>query len=347
MNPSLRTLARAASAASLVFATACGRLGFASLDAAPAMDAMDDAVTPDAATLDAGTPDAVAPDAAMPAADAAVSARPTLCGFASGQWHLEASLVAAASSRADEGESRLSADGLTLFFARFGDGTFALRRARLSDPFAGPLTMVQGVGGSDVGLAPERTGPFAWVARDQAGLTRRHDIWRMTRTMDAPITYAFDREETALNSDDEEYDPAISSDALRLYYVSPRPGFGQEILMASRASVAQMFGAGVVVAGLSSTAHEDNPTFTDDETVVVFGRIAATAGAQKDLFVARRGSHGEAFGPAIALSEINTSREETETFLRSDGCELFFSRNDGPPDQLELYRAVVVAGPPR
>jgi hypothetical protein len=341
----LRTLARAAAAASLVLATACGRLGFAPVDAAPVMDGnepLDAAPAMDASsTLDASLPDA------SPSTDAPASARPALCGFAAGQWHLEASLVAAASSPADEGESRLSSDGLTLFFARFGDGTFALRRARLSDPFAGPLTMVQGLSGIDVGLTPERSGPFAWVARDQAGVTRRHDIWRMTRTSEAPLTYAFDREESALNSAEDEYDPLISTDALRLYYVSPRGALGQEILMASRASAAQMFGAGVAVAGLSSPAHEDNPTLTDDETVLIFGRVDAVAGAQKDLFVARRSTRVDAFGPAISLSEINTNREETESYVRGDGCELFFSRNEGPPNQLEIYRAVVVAGPPR
>jgi hypothetical protein len=345
MTPSLRTLARATTAASLVLATACGRLGFAPLDAAPTTDAsgpLDAAPAMDASsTLDASSPDA------SPSADASASARPALCGFAAGQWHLEASLVTTASSPADEGESRLSSDGLTLFFARFGDGTFALRRARLSDPFAGPMTRVEGLGGSDVGLTPERSGPFAWVARDQAGVTRRHDIWRMTRKSEAPLTYAFDREESALNGVEDEYDPLISTDALRLYFVSPRGALGQELLMASRASAAQMFGAGVAVAGLSSTAHEDNPTLTDDETVLVFGRIEARGGAQKDLFVARRATRGEAFEPAISLVEINTSREETESYLRGDGCELFFSRNEGPPNQLEIYRAVVIAGPPR
>jgi hypothetical protein len=324
-------------ALSMLVLCACGRIGYDPIDART--DARDLADSPigsnrsDVADREAGQ-------------DASVGARPALCGFDAGQWHVESTRLTATSSNAEEAEPRLSADGLTLFFVRYGVGGFFVRRATRADPFSGPVVAVGGVEGGGVGLSPAGDGSFAWIARSQSGLTRRSDLWRMRRSSTAPLAYAYDVEETALNTDEAEWDPVLSRDTLRIYFVSPRGAMGQQILTATRPSTAALFGAPSEVVGVNTSGHEDNPSLTEDESVIVFSR-RATDDMPRDLFIATRPARDAPFAPATPLVELNSERNETEPYLSGDGCELFYAVEEPQPARFELYHGRIVAGPPR
>ena len=66
-----------------------------------------------------------------------------------------------------------------------------------------------------------------------------------------------------------------------------------------------------------------NPQISADGRTLVF----AAMGDGSDLFISERSNPDAAWGTAVPISEVNTSRDETDPWLSADGRRLYFSRD--------------------
>src|SRR5262249_10854074 len=69
--------------------------------------------------------------------------------------------------------------------------------------------------------------------------------------------------------DDDERDPWISNDGLRLYYAFRRKDQDSDIYLATRSDVTASFGKGVAQVNVNTTQDEDRPALTPDEKTFV------------------------------------------------------------------------------
>jgi len=80
------------------------------------------------------------------------------------------------------------------------------------------------------------------------------------------------------------------------------------------------------VAGIKTTAAEQNAWLSHDELTVIFGRF--TPGRKNDFFIASRAVRTDAFANVRPLSELNSLDQEYRAFMSDDGLNIFFDRQD-------------------
>ena len=146
----------------------------------------------------------------------------------------------------------------------------------------------------------------------------------------------------ALNSAAEEYDPAVSVDGQRLYFMRANTaGTTGSLWMAARPTPSEPFAGARELAELTAGPIESNPSLSADERTILF---ASNRGGDFDLYVATRPDRTAAFEAPRAVSTLNGPTDESEVFLRDDGCEVFFtSERAGTLGSSDLYRARVLA----
>lgn len=97
-----------------------------------------------------------------------------------------------------------------------------------------------------------------------------------------------------------------------------------------------MFDAPVPLTGFATAANEGVPRLTGDELELYFNGQFGTA-TNQDIYRAQRSSLGEPFGPPVAVAPVNTTANEFNPSISSDGLILFF---ESPRDQgSRLYAA--------
>ena len=110
---------------------------------------------------------------------------------------------------------------------------------------------------------------------------------------------------------------------------------------AERPAPADPFASPRQVAELTAGPVESNPSLTADERMIHF---ASDRDGDLDLYFATRPDRTTSFGPPRLVPGLNGSAEESEGFIRDDGCEVFFSSlRDGTLGFTDLYRAVVIS----
>ena len=146
-----------------------------------------------------------------------------------------------------------------------------------------------------------------------------------------------------VKSGEDDHDPHLSADELRIYY-SPMVGGQQDLWTGSRAQVGEPFVYTGPIAELNDlVAGDTNPTLSQDERIIVFASYRQGMG---DLFIARRGTMAEMFEEPLALPyPVNLpDANDAEPFLADDGarCELFFASNRaGGAGDFDLYRVEI------
>lgn len=336
-------------------ALGCGRLGFEQLP-------------PDGGRIDGGS-DAGARDAGMDAGvdggrDAAVDAGPPpdagpptwearpLCGFGTGAWTLTepAPVTELNEAGATDLEPQLTADGLTMYLASDRGGRFAVyvsTRPDTSAPFSTPVP-VDGLGAGDRNVyhfAPTSDGLGGLAAAAGVpGGTGRADIWIVERATTSD-PFAFVSPAGTFNTAENEHDPWLSPDDLRVYFLSeglPDGLGGQDLYMASRPAPGAAFDAVVHLTELDTVDDEDNPALTSDELHIVFGSDRPGGTGDKDLWIASRTSRTEPFGPAANLAPLNTAGRDAESHISPDGCELYLTR-EVAGGGVDIFRSRVIA----
>lgn len=308
MGDAVRMLAVASA---LACASACGRSGF---------DALED-----------GGTDAPAPDAAGP---------PPW----SGDFTLEdPELVPELASDGLEAECFFVTD-TTLWFQSDragGSGStdvYQATRAAVGAPW-GDIIELSGVNTPNYDgrlLVPTADSLVGYYYSDRAGTLGGTDMWSVTRdSADEPFDDTGLVNLGALNTVMGEYDPWISPDDMRLYYVviDPPGGLGgQDLVVAERPAPGEPFGPVAVIPGLSSASSDDNLYLSPDELFIIFASDRTPGGVGgKDLWYARRPDLETPFSGPQLVPVVNSASNDWEACFSRHG-ELYFA-SDRPGGQ--------------
>ena len=161
------------------------------------------------------------------------------------------------------------------------------------------------------------TGVFASTRVGNAS----YALWMTTRTAASGSFGAPTQSQLApVNIAGDNLDPHIASDGLHLYF-APDPGTGQQIVVASRATSADVFATDRVMTELAMPDTYSDPTVSPDELVIAY---AAQLNAQ--LFYAVRTDRTQPFGAPQLVPNVNGGAgRQTDVELTHDGCEIYFS----------------------
>ncbi|HTL32985.1 MAG TPA: hypothetical protein VL326_07665 [Kofleriaceae bacterium] len=120
-----------------------------------------------------------------------------------------------------------------------------------------------------------------------------------------------------------EWAPTVSADELTLLYASDQ-GADFNIYMATRATIADPFGAPVEQTNLSSPSIDSDPTMTPDGLTLYF--TSDRLGPPPNLFRAKRANTSTNWDPPVLVPELS-AESVFGPGLSPDGSELFY--NDG------------------
>jgi hypothetical protein len=213
-----------------------------------------------------------------------------------------------------------------------GTGTIAELRGC---PFGTPEPLVGIVfdSGSEWGPSLSADGLTLYFAQSGSG---QHDLYRATRP-DRGVTFSTPIALTALNTDDDEGTPFISSDGLRLYFHANRAGGlgGRDLYVATRSSVAVEFTSAELLANVNSADFDHLARLSPDELTLWFTSTRDGGAGGADLWTASRASIDAPFGTPILFDAINGSSGDESGWVTQDGLVLIFdSIRDGSGSEI-------------
>lgn len=136
-----------------------------------------------------------------------------------------------------------------------------------------------------------------------------------------------------MSSNDNERDPWISQDGLRMYFANNRAGTN-DIYLASRTSVTQLFGAPTLLDNLCTTdRQEDRASLTSDEKMLVLASDRAPNG-KADIYLITRNATTDVFGTPLQdhLGDVNSGGASNhDPFLTANGLKLYLSPDPPGP----------------
>lgn len=248
-------------------------------------------------------------------------------------------------SDSSEHNITLSPDGLTIYFVSSME-LYQANRSTLEDEFDEPRRLGSEVNSGDgegrFSVTPDGLTAYLASRRPAGGDAAGANIWRFDRgSMYEPFRDA--RLVEALSSPLDDNDPVLSPDGLQVLLARNNDEYDQDIFVASRSSLETEFDQpAIVVPGLSSEGSDSDPSISADGQVIVFSSSRPGGMGDKDIWYARWDGESYQAHPLPGSVELNTSRDEGEVFIRSDGCELFFAAERGGTGERDIYRALFV-----
>lgn len=251
---------------------------------------------------------------------------------------------AVADSSVDEYEPRFSADGTTMVFVRRRPGSNAdLFSARWTPGGWTEAAPIEELNSGDDELGPELSwdGSALYFYSDRPGGLGGHDIWVSRRgdgRWSTPVNMG-----QGVNSNHNEYGPALTPDGNTLYFSSNRPREGEPAPQSEAwtatvrerrdrhdydlyASVITGGEAGpaAAVRALNTVKDEGSPSVSPAGDFVYFASDRAGGLGGYDLYRARLGASG--IQAAENLGEaVNSASNELDPGLSADGFRLCFS----------------------
>jgi WD40 repeat protein len=153
-----------------------------------------------------------------------------------------------------------------------------------------------------------------------------------------------------VNSPARDWRPVLSSDGLRLYFHSNRPGLGGFDIWVSRRDGRNCAWQAPMNLGppLNTTRDDGDPEFTPDGRVIFFASDEGHGGAGRgDILVSRRADPHDDFAweaPVNLGGEVNTSAHESNpAYVSSEaGGTLYFERSSGSNlENSDIYKVEV------
>lgn len=252
-------------------------------------------------------------------------------------------LVAGLGTSGDIWGPALSADGLTLLFgASLPEDIFAATRAERTAPFsaAKALAGVNSAGNEGTPfLSADGLTLYLYSIEEAEGGAAGRNLERATR---AQLTGSFGAPVplTSLNTVNDEQNPWVSTDELRIVFDSNRPtGEGsQDLWLARRAARTGDFEAPINLDELNTTASEEGPTLSTNELDIFFASSRSGGQGSLDIWLASRPDTASDFSAPVNLQVVNSTGLDLDPALSADGSELFFSSSRSGTQQ--LYRSV-------
>jgi Tol biopolymer transport system component len=254
-------------------------------------------------------------------------------------------LVSGLSTSADESTARLTADELTVFFARSVAGTglpdiyVATRSSR--EAGWGAAAPVNGINTNGPDYAPSVTddGLTIFFTSDSAGTRGGADIFSASR---ANVSNDFPAGTSlgalgVVNTAEAESDPYVLPNGKAIWFdVYNGPG-DQEIYRAALGPAG--FLPREKVLGVGSAKIEAYPVVTPDELTLYFAsnRTDPQGSGDYDIYVATRTTTSASFGTPTILPLLNSAEADFPTWLSRDGCVLYLTRHAS--GNYDIYRA--------
>jgi hypothetical protein len=257
------------------------------------------------------------------------------------------------SAFSDQGPA-ISKDGLSLYITSNRPGglggfdMYVSQRASVDDPWGSPVNL-----GPTVNTAFDegeqgfsRDGHFLFFQSKRPGGFGGIDLWVSYRehTHDDFDWQPAVNLGAGVNSADDDQGPSYFENeedgAPQLYFGSSRPGgLGGADIYVSAQMADGSFGPAVLVTELSSISNENRPSIRHDGLEIFFQSNRVGSIGAGDLWAATRESTLDAWSTPVNLgSTVNTSSQEQNADLSSDGKTLFFSSNrPGGFGGLDLY----------
>jgi hypothetical protein len=137
-----------------------------------------------------------------------------------------------------------------------------------------------------------------------------------------------------INSTSNDEPSSVLPDHRALYFHSTRGG-NYDIYRAPRAG--SQFAAAAPVSGvmLNMASSDHSAVTTTDELTLFFSSDRAGGIGGNDLYVATRTSTADGFGVPANLQIVNTTSNESPSWVSADGCVLYFTR--GPTGAYDIY----------
>ncbi len=244
---------------------------------------------------------------------------------------------------ADERDPFLSSTELELYYTKAGSGgdldVIVATRSSLASPFGSLGSTSTSLSDSNLGdgkvtmTADDLTAIVSSLRAEGEG---NFDFWQATRT--AAGTQAFPTlTQTFLaevNDNDQQQDPYLSGDGLRLYYAASSP---QKLVVASRVAQLASFGAPVDIPVINDGDGSADPTLSGDERVILFTSSRAGGDGLTDLWYATRDERDQPFGTPVNVPQVNGSDDDGDAHLSADGCRLYFASTRGVGDYDVLF----------
>ena len=165
---------------------------------------------------------------------------------------------------------------------------------------------------------------IVWGSTDRPGGAGGWDLWQAT-LREARWQ---DPRPLAVNSANNDFDPAFSADGRWLYFFSNREGgFGGDDLYRAAVLVDGGFGAAENLgAGVNGKGDEWAPTPAADGARLLFASNGFGGAGRHDLLVARW--NGVAFADPQPVPGINTEADEFDAAWLGNGRAIVFARSD-------------------
>ena len=126
-------------------------------------------------------------------------------------------------------------------------------------------------------------------------------------------------------------------DDLTIIFGSDRDNPTGALYMATRGSPASPFGAPAPLTAINATGGATGPTLTGDGLTMYYA--LTTNQDTGDIYVTRRTSKADAFGPGTPVMGLNSTVQDLDPFVTADGSALYFDSARGST-ALHLYVAV-------
>lgn len=233
-----------------------------------------------------------------------------------------------------------SKDGRTLYFGtqRVSGNTelYRSKRATTSDPWPAPVHITELMTASD-----EEDNPAP--SDDELEMYfGRTTVNRVDRTNNL-IAWG---NRTVVIIDDVQFTgpqgPFLSDSGLHLYFTALVPGADYNMFVVQRSLRTDTFDQSTAtpLADINTSAEDGWPYLTADELTIYF---VSMRDGNRDLYVATRPTMSSPFGTPTALAAVNSTLDEYDPALSSDGNTLWFSSNRvAGANDYDLYTATRV-----
>jgi len=241
----------------------------------------------------------------------------------------------------------LTGDMLELFFASGRSSNEELwyaTRPAIGMPFGAP-SLVPGVNSTATEATPEisRDGLTLWLASDRPGSTGV-DVWiaqRSTRTSawSQPVLVP------ELNTAQNDYPSAAGGDRHMVIQTDRTGTAAEDLYLSSRPDLTSPWSLPVPITEVNSASSEYNGALDASARVLLFASSRPGGEGSYDLYVSTRPDLAAAWSLPQPIAELNTSSDDSDPWISSDGHDIYFASSRG--GTLVLYHATRGRAPNR